>query len=121
MLASEAATAAASPQHAIDVQAAQPVMVAGERVRLRQCIDNVLANALAHSPDNAPVHVYVSRENAADRVWAKLEIIDEGPGIPESILPHVFEKFFSAGTEGRGLGLGLYIAKRIASAHHGDL
>jgi len=121
MLASEAATAAASPEHAIDVQAAQPVMVAGERVRLRQCIDNVLANALAHSPDNAPVHVYVSRENAADRVWAKLEIIDEGPGIPESILPHVFEKFFSAGTEGRGLGLGLYIAKRIASAHHGDL
>jgi len=121
MLASEAAAAAASPQHAIDVQAAQPVMVAGERVRLRQCIDNVLANALAHSPDNAPVHVYVSRENAADRVWAKLEIIDEGLGIPESILPHVFEKFFSAGTEGRGLGLGLYIAKRIASAHHGDL
>ena len=121
MLANEAAAGAASPQHAIDVQAAQPVMVAGERVRLRQCMDNVLANALAHSPDNAPVHVYVSRENAADRVWAKLEIIDEGAGIPESILPHVFEKFFSAGTEGRGLGLGLYIAKRIASAHHGDL
>jgi signal transduction histidine kinase len=120
-LANEAAAGAASPEHAIDVQAAQPVMVAGERVRLRQCMDNVLANALAHSPDNAPVHVYVSRENAADRVWAKLEIIDEGAGIPESILPHVFEKFLSAGTEGRGLGLGLYIAKRIASAHHGDL
>ena len=67
-----------------------------------------------------PVHVFVSRENAKDGVWACVEIVDEGPGIPQSILPHVFDKFFSR-SEGRGIGLGLYIAKRIASAHRGDL
>jgi two-component system, OmpR family, sensor kinase len=120
-LAHQAAAGVASPEHPVNVKSAQPVMVAAEPIRLRQCIDNVLANALAHSPGNAPIHVFVSRENARDGAWARVEIVDEGPGIPESILPHVFEKFFTGSTEGRGLGLGLYIAKRIASAHRGDL
>lgn len=121
LLAKEAAAGAASPEHAIDVSSPQPIIVTGDPVRLRQCLDNVLANGLAHSPRNAPVHVFVTRENADDGAWARVEIIDEGPGIPKSVLPHVFEKFFSARAEGWGLGLGLYIAKRIAAAHCGDL
>jgi signal transduction histidine kinase len=119
-LVNAAAAACASSERPTNVKHAQPVAVAGDPVRLRQCLDNVLANAVAHSPPGAPVHVFVSRENAKDGVFARVEIVDEGPGIPESILPHVFEKFFS-GSEGRGMGLGLYIAQRIASAHRGDL
>jgi two-component system, OmpR family, sensor kinase len=121
LLANQAAAEAASPEHPINVKSAQAVMVAADPVRLRQCIDNVVANGIAHSPANAPIHIYVTRENTKDGAWARMEIIDEGPGIPDSILPHVFEKFFSARGEGRGLGLGLYVAKRIASAHRGDL
>jgi two-component system sensor histidine kinase MtrB len=56
-----------------------------------------------------------------DVAFACVEVVDEGPGIPEAVLPHVFDKFFSARASGRGFGLGLYVAKRIASAHGGDL
>jgi signal transduction histidine kinase len=120
-LVNSAAASCSSPEHAVNVSYAQPVAIAGDPVRLRQCLDNVLANAVAHSPPGAPVHVFVSTEKAKDGVLARVEIVDEGPGVPESILPHVFEKFFSSRPEGRGMGLGLYIAKRIAWAHRGDL
>jgi signal transduction histidine kinase len=120
-LAHAAAHACSSPEHPVNVRHSQPVVVTGNAVRLRQCLDNVVMNAIAHSPSSGHVHVFVSRDIAKDGPWARVEIVDEGPGIPESMLPHVFEKFFSGGAEGRGLGLGLYIAKRIASAHRGDL
>ena len=116
-----AAAACASPDHPTNVSHAQPVAVAADPVRLRQCLDNVLANAMTHSPAGAPVHVFVSRTKARDGVWARVEIVDEGPGVPEAFVPHVFEKFFSGRSEGRGVGLGLYVAKRIAAAHGGDL
>jgi len=122
VLLDEAAAEMSSPDHAIDVNSAQAVVVAGDRVRLRQCVDNILANALSHSPPGAPVHVYMNRENTGSGALARIEIVDEGSGIPESVLPHLFEKFYSVrGERGEGLGLGLYIAKRIASAHGGDL
>lgn len=121
LLVSEAARDLSSPEHAINTRSAQPIVVAGDPVRLRQCIDNLLANALSHSPQGAPVHVFIDRENTGRGGFGRVEIIDEGAGIPESILPHVFDKFFSAGSERGGLGLGLYIARRIASAHRGEL
>ena len=98
------------------------ITVTGDPLRLRQCVDNILANALSHSPPGAPVHVYVDRENTESGARARIEIVDEGSGIPESVLPHLFEKFYSVrGERGEGLGLGLYIARRIASAHGGDV
>jgi len=121
VLANEVAAAAASAEHPINVKAPHPVMVPADPVRLRQCVDNLIANAIAHSPANAPVYVNVSLEPAMHGAIAQLEVIDEGSGIPEAVLPHVFEKFFSARTTGPSFGLGLYVAKRIASAHRGDL
>jgi signal transduction histidine kinase len=50
-----------------------------------------------------------------------VEVIDEGPGIPPELLPHVFDRFVSGTRSGGGLGLGLYLAKRIAGVHGGDL
>jgi signal transduction histidine kinase len=120
-LANQAAADAASAEHRINVQSPDSLFIAADPVRLRQCIANILSNALAHSPRDAPVHVSVTRENASDGAYARIDIVDEGPGIPDAILPHVFEKFFSASSTGHGLGLGLYVAKRIASAHRGDI
>jgi signal transduction histidine kinase len=52
-----------------------------------------------------------------------VEVVDEGPGIPPEQLPHLFERFRTGLPGGResGLGLGLYLAKRIAAVHGGDL
>lgn len=59
---------------------------------------------------------------AAGAVWARVEVADEGPGIPQDLLPHVFERYVSASRRGGGgLGLGFYLAKSIAALHGGDL
>lgn len=109
------------PLH-LRVEEGEPVLVAADRVRLRQCIENIAANALQKSPDAAAVSIFVVREpRAGHPPRARVEIVDEGPGIPPEVLPHVFERFYSARSREGGLGIGLYLAKRIALLHGGDL
>jgi two-component system OmpR family sensor kinase len=117
----EAAKVLSTPQHEIVVETSDAVIVAGDPGRLRQCIDNLLTNAISHSPKNAPVSVFISQENSEGKAWGRIEIIDEGPGIAEDVLPRIFDRFVTGRGNKGGLGLGLYIAKRIASAHTGDV
>jgi signal transduction histidine kinase len=101
----------------LTVQEGDPIMIRADPGRLRQCLENVIANALQKSPARAPVSVFVTSRAREARV----DVQDEGPGIPADILPHVFERFVSGGRQQGGLGLGLYLAKRIAAIHGGDL
>jgi two-component system, OmpR family, sensor kinase len=120
-LMTQSAAAIGTPEHAITVESMMPIIVAADAARLRQCIDNVLRNALAHSPEHAPVDVVVSLEQRDGKAWACIEVVDEGPGIPEETLPHLFDRFFTGCQERGGVGLGLYIAHRIAAAHGGEI
>lgn len=87
--------------------------------RLRQALDNVLANAIHHSPGHSVVTLTLARED--DR--AVFSVADDGPGFPEGFLPHAFERFRRADTARArgdgGSGLGLAIVDTIAHAHHG--
>jgi signal transduction histidine kinase len=116
-----AAAALSTAEHEIIVKAPFPIVVAADPARLRQCLDNVLSNAIAHSPRNAPVNVFVSQVQEDQRAWGRIEVIDEGPGIADAVLPRVFEPFVTGRIESGGVGLGLYIARRIALAHGGDV
>jgi signal transduction histidine kinase len=111
-------------QHALQltVQQGDAIFVAGDPARLRQCLENVIANAIQKSPATAAVNIFVRREERPEPPrLAIVEVIDEGPGIPPEQLPYLFDRFHtSRGPEG-GLGLGLYLAKRIAAIHGGDL
>ncbi|WP_433038362.1 sensor histidine kinase [Actinomycetospora sp. CA-053990] len=88
--------------------------------RLRQALDNVLANAVRHSPEHGIVLVTLS--TPADGV-ARIEVTDQGPGFPEDFLPHAFERFRRADTARAradgGSGLGLAIVETIVRAHQG--
>jgi signal transduction histidine kinase len=109
------------PVH-LSIQKGPPVCVHGEPARLRQCLENLVANALQKSPAHAPVTMAVQKEvlaTGAER--ARVDIVDEGPGIPPDMLPHLFDRFTTSRLREGGLGLGLYLAKRIAAAHGGDL
>jgi signal transduction histidine kinase len=117
----ELASALGTIDHDIIVRPSEAVIVAADPGRLRQCIDNLLANAIAHSPDSAPVHVFVSEVEGEGRSWGKVEVVDEGPGIPEELRSRLFDRFATGRASEGGLGLGLYIARRIAAAHGGDL
>jgi signal transduction histidine kinase len=106
----------------LTVQEGDAIHAAGDPARLRQCLENVIANAIQKSPATAAINIFVRREQPAHRPpLAMVEVVDEGPGIPPEQLPHLFERFHTGrGREG-GLGLGLYLAKRIAAVHGGDL
>ena len=88
--------------------------------RLKQALENLLANALRHSPKGVPVDVELGSERRDDGEWAVLTIRDQGPGIAPELMPRLFTRFAS-GPDSPGLGLGLYLARSIAEAHGGTL
>jgi two-component system, OmpR family, sensor kinase len=117
----DSARALESPRHRIIVKVSQAILLNGDEGRLRQVIDNLLSNAVKHSPNDAPVSVFAEIRKEDGHDYARIEVVDEGPGVPEDLLPHIFERYTSGRGHEGGLGLGLYIAKRIAVAHGGEL
>ncbi|OSM00132.1 hybrid sensor histidine kinase/response regulator [Magnetofaba australis] len=89
--------------------------------RIAQVLDNLLSNAIKFSPPDTTVTVLVEAEGP----WATCTVRDQGPGIAEEDLPKLFGEFqrlSSQPTGGeRSTGLGLSIAKRIVSAHKGNI
>jgi two-component system, OmpR family, sensor kinase len=107
------------PSRSIDLEA-EPVVVLGDRDRLRQVVDNLLANVRAHTPVDGAVRVRVAR-NGTDAV---LEVADSGPGLDEEEMERVFERFHrgdpSRSRASGGVGLGLSIVAAVAEAHGGS-
>jgi two-component system OmpR family sensor kinase len=112
----------ADPDRPILIEADDPVLVEADEDRLKQVLDNLLANARAHTEPGTPVTVRVAEQDGA----AVLEVADEGPGVAPEDRARVFERFFRADESrsrsgGGGAGLGLAIAAEIARAHGGTL
>jgi two-component system OmpR family sensor kinase len=110
-----------APERAIAFAPVVPVVVIGDASRLRQVVDNLLANALAHTPEGTPIHVDVR----ADGDSALLTVADRGPGIPPEQRQDIFEPFHRADPSRAratgGVGLGLAIVSAIAFAHGGTV
>ncbi len=119
VLAREAAQAArvGAQDHPLTVDCPASVPVVGDPLRLRQVIDNLLQNALRHTPPGTPVVVGVHAEGEE----AVLVVADEGPGLApgEEIL--IFERFYRspAARATAGAGLGLAIVAALVAAHGG--
>src|SRR5205807_6887015 len=79
---------AVEPERPIEVEL-EPATVLGDRARLRQIVDNLLANVRSHTPAGTPVHVAVARLDGT----AQVAVSDEGPGLDEEQIEHVFERF----------------------------
>ena len=96
----------------------QEATVLGDRDRLRQTVDNLLANVRAHAGD-AEVDVALER----DEDIARISVSDAGRGMDEEQLEHVFERFYrtdaSRARASGGVGLGLSIVAAVTEAHHG--
>jgi two-component system sensor histidine kinase TrcS len=104
----------------------QPVWVNGDRARLHQTLVNLLSNAGVHTPAGTTVTAAVT-SGAGDRgaAYVEVTVTDDGPGIDEEVLPHLFERFVRADKsrsgEGGSFGLGLSIAASIVEAHGGSI
>jgi signal transduction histidine kinase len=101
--------------------AEQRVEVEGDSSRLKQVVVNLLDNAIRYTRTGGRISVTASRQGQ----WAILTIADNGVGIPQESLPHVFERFYRADKArtrySGGAGLGLSIVKAICTAHRGDI
>ncbi len=86
---------------------------------VRWALDNVVRNALRFSTQGQTIHVGLTYDRAL-RLF-KVEVIDEGPGAPDSALPTLFEPFIRADESASGFGLGLAIAKRAVAAQGGTI
>ncbi len=91
----------------------------GDELRIRQAVGNLLANARAHTPPGTELVVRLS-SGSDERL---VDVEDHGPGIPDAMRGHVFERFFRADPSraraSGGSGLGLAIVAGIAEAHGG--
>jgi two-component system OmpR family sensor kinase len=116
-----AAGRAAASGHPVTLVTPAEVVVPGDADRLRQVVDNLLANALRHSPAGAAVEVRVA--TASDAVT--IEVADHGPGVPVADRERIFEPFYRADSSRAratgGAGLGLAIVAAIARAHGGTV
>ena len=98
-----------------------PPTLAGDPEMIREVIDNLVGNALKHSPADASVVVSIRAEGQQ----ARIDVRDAGPGIPESEQAALFERWSrtdsSRSKQLPGFGLGLSIVKRLVTAHGGTL
>lgn len=93
--------------------------VSADPLRLDEVLNNLVSNAIKHSPDGGTVTLRTSQPDA-DHV--RVSVIDEGPGVPEEAQSRIFERFFRApGQDSDGVGLGLFICREIMRAHEGRI
>ncbi|MFP4157388.1 MAG: sensor histidine kinase [Opitutales bacterium] len=94
-----------------------------DRFRLSQVFDNLIENVFRYAPDFTKMEIGVRFDETRERVLCC--IADDGPGIPEKDIPHIFERFYRVdkgrSRERGGTGLGLSIVKHIVQLHGGTL
>ncbi|MEJ2591507.1 MAG: ATP-binding protein [Candidatus Thiodiazotropha sp.] len=104
----------------VSLQQREPVRLAGDPVLLHSAVENVVRNAIRHTPAGTPVEVALAISGGVIEVRVR----DHGPGVPADQLEAIFDPFTRTG-EARergsgGFGLGLAIARRAMQAHGGD-
>ncbi len=100
--------------------------VKGDPLLLQMLINNLLQNAIKYSPRECPVTAVLKKHRAGSLVNSvELQIKDEGPGIADEEKKRIFTKFYRIGNEAtrktQGTGLGLYLCRKIARDHNGDI
>ncbi len=104
----------------ITISSHQPVVqVRGDATRLKQVVLNLVMNALNAGATQVSIGFFTEQGSIV------MEILDNGPGIPENAIPHLFERFYrvdgARSTRGNGSGLGLAIVNWIVQQHGGSV
>ena len=101
-----------------------PLRVACDGTRISQVLNNLLSNAIKYSPEGGAVQVTLEAVHDGAGAWAQVSVCDSGVGIPAEEHATIFEPFRRASASREsipGVGLGLSVARRIATAHGGTI
>jgi two-component system phosphate regulon sensor histidine kinase PhoR len=104
----------------ISLSGESSLIINGDPVRIEQVIVNFINNALKYAPASETIQILVERQGE----FAKVEVIDNGPGIEKQKLAHLFDRYYRVDDSGQqysGLGLGLYICSEIIKKHNGEI
>jgi two-component system OmpR family sensor kinase len=103
----------------------QEVTVLGDAGQLHQSVANLLSNARTHTPEGTPVDLSLTTSETAGGRQAVVTVADQGPGVPEELVDHVFERFARADSSrsrrAGSTGLGLAIVAAIVHHHGGTV
>jgi signal transduction histidine kinase len=109
------------PQRKIAEEIADGIYLFGDTLQLQMLVNNLLENAIKYSPADSVVCLSLSSGNQQIR----LTVTDQGEGVPDNEKKRIFEKFYRSGNENtrrsKGTGLGLYLCRRIARNHGGQI
>lgn len=95
----------------------EKIAVMADKLHLRRLFFNLIDNALKFTPRKGTVQIKITK----DEEYVTIAITDSGPGISKEDIPKVFDRFYRAGTNKSGCGLGLNIAQSIAEIHKGKI
>jgi two-component system NtrC family sensor kinase len=114
--------ATAKSKARIVIDASGPYWVRGASARIAQVLTNLLVNAVQAFPSEDPSHNVVRVEvDGSDASCVRIEVRDNGPGVPPELAARIFEPFFTTKPAGEGTGLGLAVCRQIIEAVGGAL
>ncbi|MDX1620781.1 MAG: ATP-binding protein [Nitriliruptorales bacterium] len=108
-------------KHPLDLEVPHRALADVDPDLLQRVVDNLLVNAVTHTPPGTAIHVSVVEAGE----WVEVEVADDGPGIPADELRHLTDRFYRGGDPDtrstRGLGLGLTLVQEILNQHGATL
>jgi PAS domain S-box-containing protein len=99
----------------------EPIQIWADSYRMEQVFTNLISNAIRHTPENGQIRIFCNYHQAEHEVIIVVE--DNGEGIPQADLAHIFEPFYRVGgkKDENGTGLGLSITHEIVIGHNGTI
>jgi signal transduction histidine kinase len=102
-------------RHTIHVESLEPIEMDVDAGKVERIVDNLLVNAVKHTPHGTPIHARVESSGGG----ALVSVEDEGPGVPDEIKRAVFQPFRQGAGVHSGAGIGLSLVARFAELHGG--
>lgn len=102
------------------IEGDENLQVFADEDRVDQVVVNLVNNAVKYAADSKNIILKIEKDNQ----YARISVIDQGPGIPQDQQPHLFDRYWRADHSGArysGLGLGLYICAEIIKKHNGNI
>jgi two-component system, OmpR family, sensor histidine kinase CpxA len=123
-IASDADYEARASRRRVAITRSEPAVIQGEARLLHSALENIVRNAVRYTPEDSSVNLSLDRDRGKPDSW-RIVIHDQGPGVPQEMLPRLFEPFVRVGTArdrtSGGYGLGLAIAQKAVRLHDGEV